>query len=437
MAEQWKAIAERLRLPDDINERRSWSDTVNELRKYFPGRTDAQIRETIRGHVRGLLKYKQQKAFENNERFQSIKSSVDYEKGTREYEDLIKIADCEDLTPEDIMAFHKLNPELWKVKQYTTNRWHGQVTGGDRITQYQSKLVVEPVKAGEITIQTAIKVFSELSSGYKPKPIQYQPHKVPMLLEVNIADLHLGKLAWRGECGEDYDFKIARERYECVIADIAYRAKGLGVEEIIFPVGNDTFNSDTTTDTTTAGTQQTNDLRWPKMYGIGCEIVTAGIDRLRKIAPIEVFDVVANHDKMLAFFLVNHISAFFRNTKGVTVNTSPLFRKYIEYHNTLIGFAHGAAEKKRINDLMQVEAREAWGRTKFHEFHVAHIHSEKADGPQKLIMEGGGVIVRAVSSVTGSDSWHAESGFVGAVKKAQNFLYDREKGLVEIINSVV
>lgn len=100
----------------------------------------------------------------------------------------------------------------------------------------------------------------------------------------------------------------------------------------------------------------------------------------------------------------------------------------------MIGFSHGAEEGKRIHKLMQTEAREAWGRTKYHEFHLAHIHSEKA---VESIAEDGGLIIRYVSSVTGTDSWHSESGFVGAVKKAQNFIYDREKGLVEILNTVV
>ena len=98
----------------------------------------------------------------------------------------------------------------------------------------------------------------------------------------------------------------------------------------------------------------------------------------------------------------------------------------------MIGFTHGDSEKKnRIGKLMPIEAREAWGKTLYHEVHAAHFHSEQA------VQEENGIIVRYVSSPTSTDNWHYENGYVGAVKKAQSFIWDKEYGLTDILHSVI
>ncbi len=63
--------------------------------------------------------------------------------------------------------------------------------------------------------------------------------------------------------------------------------------------------------------------------------------------------------------------------------------------------------------------------------HAAHLHSEHA------INEANGVIVRRIASPTAADTWHYESGYVGAVRKAQTFIYDKERGLLQTINTPV
>jgi hypothetical protein len=132
---------------------------------------------------------------------------------------------------------------------------------------------------------------------------------------------------------------------------------------------------------------------------------------------------------MLAFFATLHIDAYFRETKSVTVDTSPAPRKYHRYGQNLIGFSHGK-EGKRIEKLMQVEAAEDWGKTKYREFHLGDLHHER-------VKEDGGIVFRRISAITATDAWHTEMGFKGAVRKAQAFVWDKEHGLVTIINSTV
>ena len=114
-------------------------------------------------------------------------------------------------------------------------------------------------------------------------------------------------------------------------------------------------------------------------------------------------------------------------------------RKYILYGNTLLGFTHGNRENdkggkekaSRLASLMPIEAKGLWGKARYYEMHAAHLHSEQ------MIQEINGVIVRRIASPTATDTYHTNYGYMGAVRKAQTFIYDRVRGLVQIINSPV
>lgn len=132
-----------------------------------------------------------------------------------------------------------------------------------------------------------------------------------------------------------------------------------------------------------------------------------------------------------AWHVVMTLWAYFHEDPNVLVDVDMHPRKYREWGNSLIMYAHGDKEGKRVDKVMQVEAREAFGRTKYHEAHLAHLHSEQA------IKELGGLIIRNLPSVTGEDNWSHESGFIGAVRKCICFIWDKEKGLKGTTNIVI
>lgn len=267
--------------------------------------------------------------------------------------------------------------------------------------------------------------FKDWSYSVETEKKWLEPKDNGAMLEVAIFDLHLGKLCWRPETGENFDYKIAKTRYSEVIDDIYYRAEGKALEKILFVVGSDFFHYDTIAVTTTAGTPQDSDLRWHKLYAVGLEMLIEAINRLATLAPVEVIGVPGNHDKQTVYYATHYLNGWYRNTEAVTVSDNLRTRKYIEYGKNLIGFTHGDKEGRRLAELMPVEAATAWGRAKYKEFHIGHLHHEKTQ-------EKNGLIIRNLSSVTGTDAWHYESGFTGSVRKAQSFLWDKAKGLTEI-----
>lgn len=357
-----------------------------------------------------------------------------YKNGIVESICLIELWDGEDLTPEKLLAFHKLDPDKWTVISYTTNIWHamtGKDLNNERRQMYQSKVVARP-KADGISLEEIDRHFALLDRTYTPPVIRAPRAQGHMMAEVNIADLHLGRLSWHGDTSCNYDHRIARDMFSAIVSEVYHELKGKPLEYITFVWSNDFFNSDTVLKTTTNGTPQDTDIRWQKLFNIGTEMLVDAITMLSGLAPVRTFYTASNHDKMTSYHAIKYLEAWFRKDKDIDINTDAKARKYQLYGNTLLGYAHGAAEKPaRLASMMPNEARALWGNAVTREMHAAHLHSEHA------IEEVNGVIVRRISSPTASDTWTDEAGFGTAVRKAQTFLYERERGLLQIINTPV
>jgi hypothetical protein len=249
-------------------------------------------------------------------------------------------------------------------------------------------------------------------------------------LEVCLFDVHLGRLAWAPETGADYDSKITRERFFTAIEQFIAQAETYPIAEILFPFGNDFFNSDSDFQfsKTTAGTPQQNDLRWQKSFKMGCEMIIKAVNRLRQIAPVTLMGIPGNHDLQKTFYLGEVLEMKFENDKNVTVDNAPSTTKYYQYGKCLIGLNHGKdIPLKRLPLLMPQEAPIMWSQTEYREWHLGHMHHTKTDTTNSA-EDVQGVIIRHLSSITGRDSYEARKGYFG-LGSAQAFLWHKEEGL--------
>ena len=355
-------------------------------------------------------------------------------------------------SPSKIMQKMGFDPMLWEVLscKVISGSWdvamkmvNTEVDGKKVIRKskplinknrkYSITLTVKPL-GGNITFPQILSAFRELEPVdlVEYEYIKDLNQNGSYLLELPIMDFHLGKLSWSGETGkEDYDLKIAEKLWRKTVDDLIFKSLAFGnVEKIIFPVGQDFFHFDTPRTTTTAGTQMDSDTRWEKMFVKGIELLVWAIERLRKIAPVEVLWIPGNHDQMLSYAATVGLSQRYSSIESVTVDLSATPRKYRLFGKNLIGYSHGEKEGKRLEGLMQVEAPELWGKSIFREFHMGHLHTE-------LTKTNNGIIFRRISAITATDSWHVENGFIGSVRQAQAFIWDKELGLQAILNSNV
>lgn len=357
-------------------------------------------------------------------------SDVEYKSdGTLAFKKIIAITEGEVITPELVMKAHNLDSDEWQVVTFKNNFWQSQAKGGKKIVLYQSKIVVKPKSMEDISINELHKHFD----SFKPKSITNKLNKnnnikhTDTMYEVNICDLHLGKLAWSADCGEDYNYKIAEQRFYNIILNNINRIISIKPEKIIFVWCNDFFNADGLNETTTGGTPQDCDLRWQKLFMLGCDMLVNAITELQKYAPVESFYIASNHSRQVEFYGLCYLYAWFRNNDNVTIHRNCNSRYYIQYGVNMIGFSHSYYEKKtNLVGLMSVEQPQMWANTKYREMHLGHYHCE-------LTEEKNGVVLRWLPSMTGPDLYHYDSGYIGAFKRSYSFVWDKYKGLTDIV----
>lgn len=349
-------------------------------------------------------------------------------------------------TLDSIIKEAKIDTRIWEVERHVINKWDVTLKAGrEKIPQTFQNWQVKVWLKKRVEIEEAIK-FEDFFTALlkKHKPIAYPKLKYPKnnsnnLLEIQIPDLHIGKLCWSEEVENNYDTKIASARFKYALGDLLKKAESSQYERILFPVGNDFFNSDTHVNTTTAGTRVDEDSRWQKTFRTGMKLLVDGIDYMRQFAPVDVLTIPGNHDVVKNFMLGEALHAWYRNDKSVNIDNRANPRKYYEYGKVLLGFTHGNLEKiEKLRSLMAFESKEAWARTIYKEFHIGHQHRKlgvKHIVKSDILHEELGIVVRSMSSLSGTDAWHHGQGYVGPIRAAEAYLWNKETGLEGSFNS--
>lgn len=350
--------------------------------------------------------------------------------GTYTSDKLISIKEDDLKNPISLLKAHGFDIRDWELVSARNNIWNVYSKQDGIQELYSSKIVVKP--RTDISLEEIKDFYAELITTYSSPNVKKYENKNGLMFELPIVDLHLGKFSTSDIVNEEYNTQIARDCFNKVIDTCISRLKDVNIEKIIFPIGNDFFHYDAVASTTTGGTPQDTDVKHQTLFKNGVTLLIDGISKLSKElkAPIEVFCIQGNHDFLSSYHALMSLWCYFHNNENVSVNLGTSPRKYVQFGKTLLGFAHGDKEKKRIEKIMQVEAAEMWGKATYREFHLGHLHSEQ-------VTEDGGIIIRNLSSVTGTDAWHHNSGYVGAIRKCTCFLWDKENGLDSTFNVVI
>lgn len=332
----------------------------------------------------------------------------------------------------ELMARFDIDPEYWDVTRQVINEWGSAVNYNRQCKAWLSA-------KGDILDWNTFK--AQLIEDLKATSPQVRLQKFTpgdICLEIDIFDLHLGKLGWKSETGENYDNKIARQRFVSAISGLYNYSKGFKVDMILFPVGNDFFNSDYDYpySRTTAGTPQENDLRWQKSFRMGRQMICQAIDHLSKIAPVHVPVIPGNHDFQKAFYLGDVLEVRYENNKNVTIDNAPSPRKYFQYHKNLIGFTHGRPSNEGVDRLLLLMPQERPGmfaRTKFREWHLGDIHHKRKIKVRDE-EDFSGIVLRYMRTMKGTDSWENQKGYKGAIRGAEAYVWDKENGMIANFN---
>lgn len=334
-------------------------------------------------------------------------------------------------TLQQLIEYYEIDTNIWECESFVANKWEMGAVGDD------GRIMVEPlyqIKARfkkRKTVEEVSRIIASIVEDAKqqidlkfPQPLARKGKRSGVMVEISIADLHAAKLSHHEETGEDYDLKIATQRFKDAVAHIVADVSHRNPEHICLVLGNDLFQSDNPESTTYRGTRVDVDTRYHKAFREVLNMTRDAILYLRQMAPVTVKMVPGNHDTMSVFHLGIALDCWFHNDKHVVIDNSPMMRKYIEWGVNMIMLTHGdKGRKSNFPLLMATEQPEMFGRTKIREVHLGHWHKVGAD-------ETNGVVVRVLPSLCSPDAWHSSMGFVGNIKRAEAYLFDKQLGLV-------
>ena len=357
--------------------------------------------------------------------------STEYKDGTIEAQKIVQYNKEIFGDKKKLLEYLGYNPNEWEFVYVTTSVWNQHTK--EQITKhlYAVKYKIKPI-TNEANIDDAIEVAKEvIKKEILPLNLQKYPKKEGLdnkkMMEIPAIELHLGKMSWNGDTGQDYDKDIAIDRFYKITEEILNIQEEEQCDTAFITIGNDFFNSDTVNSTTTKGTQQQCDLRWRKMYLIGLKLYTEFIETLRsKFNNIDVRLCSGNHDKMSSFYLYITLQQYFKNDERIKFSDDYKDYQCYQFGKNAIFFGHGDANLKRIIKSIPAEFYKEWGSSVYRELHLGHLHKEIT------VDDESGMITRRIGSPTGTDQYHYEERFVGATQKHQIFIWDKEQGLKSI-----
>ena len=335
-------------------------------------------------------------------------------------------------TVEDLLAHIEADLERFEVAASEATKWEVGTSDGDggtTVTELHRVFVRLRPKAGP-SITDAVAAMIDAAKGEirRPKVKSHGKAKPGLWQVLVVSDTHFGNYSWHGTTGADWDLNIA----ERVVGDAAGELLAVGdshkpTRRTIAMLG-DLFHYDTPAGTTTSGTPLERDGRLQKMLQVGTETLLRIIEQSAETVPTDVVLVHGNHDESLSWLFHRLLIERFKNDGRVRIEERYTGRKYLSHGRNLLGFAHGHRAKKKLPQLMAIEAAQEWASCPYREYHTGHFHSTAAEW-SRPIETLDGVIVRTAPSLCASDDWHHSLGFLNARQAMETHLYAFDGGL--------
>jgi hypothetical protein len=333
-------------------------------------------------------------------------------------------------TVEDLLRHIEADMQRFEIAASEATKWETGDGEGSTLELHRVFVRLKP-KAGPST-RECVEAMIQAASKPLRKPLTKAakaPKRDGLWQVLIVADTHFAKYAWRETTGgDDYDLTIA----ERLVGEATEELLAIGdtykpVRRTIALLG-DLFHYDTPAGTTTSGTPLERDGRLQKMIAVGCDSLLGAIERSAATVPTDVTIVNGNHDETLTWAFQRIMQERFRNDRRVRIDGRYTGRQYVTHGRNLLGFVHGHRAKRKLPQIMALEAAADWSQCPYREWHTGHFHSQAAEW-QRPIETLDGVIVRTAPALCPPDDWHSMNGFIGSRQACETFIYSPEGGL--------
>lgn len=349
----------------------------------------------------------------------SDKKEIDFINGKIRAEKIIHL-NIENINERDILKEFNLDIKEWQIEKLNYSLWDSPNKEKGTIPLYSVKCQFKKRDKLDYDVEELKNVIDSCFDKVDfVRPKLNKNNDSENMILIDVADLHLNKFS------DDYDMGMAKTRFNNAIDTfLSYTS----AEECIFVIGEDYFNIDTINRTTTKGTPQDTEVDVYRMFDFGLKLMIETLHTLSVFFDkVNVILIQGNHDKLLSYMLMKALEQYNFEKGNIIFNSEIKSRKYIEYGNSLIGLGHLDTEnKKQKQFLMQNEVKEMYGKSKYNYFISGHLHNYSVE-------EIGGVQYIRLPSLSGSDNWHNEMGYITQTKGAIAIEFNKDRGMFKKI----
>lgn len=314
-------------------------------------------------------------------------------------------------TKEDLIKECNIDTKEWNIDRMICNTW-----GNPENQNYQVKAWLSKIK-GEQLFNSK---FIDFLKTYKPSSNKISFKKRNNNLEnacliVNKQDEHLNKYDQRGQ--NDIEKRMANfySKLHLVLDECSLNRN---LEEIIYVIGSDEFNSEWT-NMTTKGTPQENILSYEDAFEKICnyEIDIINILSEYSSSKVKIVYIQGNHDIYVGWHLAHFLKSYFSNTKGIEFDIDNIPTKCIRYSNTAMMFNHGDVIKpEKLVKIFPMEFKDEWSACDNYYIFTGDKHFEKSE-------DYNGIIFYQLPSLSSAKSkWDLKNGYCYSKPELSAFL---------------
>lgn len=298
------------------------------------------------------------------------------------------------------------------------------------------------LKAADMSIRFSQKeekmnqeTFMEFLKEYVPAaaPIKnMEPQhamKVNACLVLNKQDAHLNKYDVNG----DNNIQKRFANFYNKVSNILTKAKATtNLQDVIYVLGSDEFNSEWT-GRTTNDTPQQNIMDYQSGFEAICSHEVSVINLLLERAQqVYVIYVPGNHDEHVGWHMVSWLRTYYRNCANLHFDIKPTYTKYVKYSNTAMCFNHGYVVKPEVlAQNFPIEFKAHWSECDNFYIFTGDKHTE-------LSRTIGGIKFYRIAQVSKAKSkWDMERGYSLCKGEITAFLIEEQEGLTDIYHQTI
>lgn len=346
-------------------------------------------------------------------------TKVNNEKGTIESTLQIEFEPKSDL---ELAKLHKINLDKYKISNY----WTKQKSNGKFTSSVFATLIVKnSIEDIKLDILEFIKSFEPSSNIIKT---QFED-KSKVCLVFPKQDAHYDKFDINGHNNiEDRFTKDQKSVWKMLTKTCATNT----IEETIYIIGSDQFNSEWTT-LTTKGTPQQNICSYQESFKLisnhEIEIINTLLHYSKKV---KIIYVPGNHDEFIGWNLINLLETYYRTDSSISFDTSSLNTKYHRFGNSAIMLNHGDAIKPAaLAQKFPIGFKKEWSICDNHYIFTGDKHTE-------LSLDIQGIKFYRVPQLSGATSkWDDKNGYIDSKAEMTAFVITENNGMSDIYKEIL